>query len=97
MKDVKAHQLYAGATVLVTGTCGLFPWAGVDGVVLPFLATAYDEHDEAEEEHEEAPGEVKIDAHRFFVDVGAAASEESVDAHETADEEEDQAEGDANV
>jgi len=34
-----------------------FPGARVDGVVLPFLAAAYEIHDEAEEKHEEAPGE----------------------------------------
>ena len=59
-----------------------FPRAWVDGVVLPFLAAANQKHDETEDEHEGAPGEIEVDAHRFLVDVGGVASEEAVEAHE---------------
>jgi hypothetical protein len=82
---------------LVAGGGGFFPGAGVDWVVLPFLAAAYEVHDEAEDEHEEAPGEVEVDAHGFLVDVSGVAGDEAVDAHKAADEQEDQAEGDADV
>ena len=82
---------------LVAGRGVLFPRAGVDGIVLPFLAAAYEEHDEAEDEHDGSPGEIEVDAHGFFVDVGGVAGDEAVDAHEAADEQEDEAEGDADV
>ena len=82
---------------LMGRTVCLLPGTGVDWIVLPLLATAYKEHDEAEEEHEQAPCQVEIDAHGFFVDGGTAAREEAIGAHEAADEEEDQAEGDANI
>ena len=80
----------------MVGAVALFPGAGVDGVVLPFLAAAYEEHDEAEDEHDGAPGEVEVDAHGFVVD-GRAASEEAVEADDTSGDEEDEAEGDADV
>ena len=73
------------------------PRAGVDGVVLPFFAAAYEEHDEAEDEHDGSPGEIEVDAHGFFVDVSRVAGEEAVEGHESSDEEEDEAEGDADV
>ena len=37
---------------------GVFPRAGIDGVILPFLPAAYEEHDGAEDEHDGAPGKV---------------------------------------
>ncbi len=52
----------------MAGTLAFFPGAGVDGVVLPLLAAAYEEHDEAEDEHDCAPGEVDVDVHRLLVD-----------------------------
>src|ERR1700716_4424379 len=67
------------------------PRARSDWVVLPFLAAAYEKHDEAEDEHDGSPGEVEVDAHGFFVDFGGVAGEEAVEAHEAADEEEDEA------
>src|SRR5437763_1970571 len=67
------------------------------GVVLPLLAAAYDEHDEAEHEHDGSPGEIEVDAHGFFVDPGGVAGEEAVETHKTADEQEDKAEGNADV
>ena len=73
------------------------PGARGYGVVLPLLAAAYEEHDEAEDEHDGSPGEIEVDAHRFFVDVRGVAGEEAVEAHEAADEQEDQAEGYADV
>ena len=85
------------ANFLVAWTWVTLPWTGSDGVVLPLLAAAYKVHDEAKEEHDEAPGEVEINAHGFFVDGRTVASDEAVDAHEAADEQEDQAEGDADV
>jgi hypothetical protein len=75
----------------------VLPWAWVYGIVLPFLAAAYEEHDEAEDEHDETPGEVEVNAHGFLVDVGGVAGEEAVDAHEASDEEKDESEGDADV
>ena len=87
-------MILSGRGSLVTT---LLPGAGVDGVVLPFLAAADEVHDGSEDEHEEAPGEIEVDAHRFFVDVGAVAGDEAVDAHEAADQQEDQAERDADV
>jgi len=74
-----------------------FPGAGIYGVVLPFLAAAYEEHDEAEDEHDGSPGEVEVDAHGFFVDGGVAAGDEAVDGHHSSGDEEDEAEGDADV
>ena len=44
-----------------------------------------------------APGEVEVDAHGFFVDVGGVAGDEAVEAHDASDDEEDEAEGDADV
>jgi hypothetical protein len=82
---------------LMAGTIFAFPGAWVDGVVLPLLAAAYEEHDEAEDEHDGSPGEIEVDAHGFFVDAGGVAGEEAVEAHEASDEEEDEAEGDADV
>jgi hypothetical protein len=82
---------------LVAGARVFLPGAGVDGIVLPFFAAAYEEHNEAEDEHDDAPGEIEVDAHGFFVDDVAVAGDEAVEAHEAADEEEDEAEGDANV
>jgi hypothetical protein len=79
------------------GSAFALPWAWVDGVVLPLLAAAYEEHDEAEDEHDGSPGEIEVDAHGFFVNVSGVAGEEAVDAHKAADEEEDEAEGDADV
>jgi hypothetical protein len=77
---------------------GVFlPGAGINGVVLPFFAAAYKEHDEAEDEHDGSPSEIEVDAHGFFVDVRGVAGDETVDAHEAADEQEDEAEGDADV
>jgi len=81
----------------MAGSVLALPGAWVDWVVLPLLAAAYEEHDEAEDEHDGAPGEIEVDAHRFFVDAGGVAGEEAVEAHESADEEEDKAEGDADV
>ena len=78
------------------GACAFFPGAGVDGVVLPFLAAAYEEHDQAEDEHDRAPGEVEVDAHRTLVDARAAC-DEAENAHDSAGDEEDEAEGDADV
>ena len=72
------------------------PRPGSDGVVLPALAAADEEHREAEEEHERAPDEIEIDAEGAGVDV-AAAGEDAVDGHEAADDEEDEAERDADV
>ena len=40
----------------------MLPGAGVDGVVLPFLAAANVEHDGSEDEHDAAPGEGEVDA-----------------------------------
>jgi len=76
---------------LVAGAVATLPGARSDGIVLPFLAAAYEEHDEAEDEHDGSPGEVEVDAHGFFVDAGGVAGEEAVEAHETSDEEEDEA------
>src|SRR5258705_3785770 len=83
--------------LMARGSTFAFPGAWVDWVVLPLLAAAYEEHDEAEDEHDGSPGEIEVDAHGFFVDVGGAAGEETVEAHKAADEQEDEAEGDANV
>src|SRR6202042_1837898 len=80
----------------VTRACAFFPGAGVDGVVLPFLAAAYQEHDQAEDEHEGSPSEVEIDAHRTLVDA-RSAGDEAEDAHDSARDEEDEAEGDADI
>ena len=80
----------------MAGACGFFPGAWVDGVVLPLLATAYEEHDQAEDEHDRAPGEVEVDAHRTLVDA-RSASDEAEEAHDAARDEEDEAEGDADV
>jgi hypothetical protein len=82
---------------LVAGASVFLPGAGVDGIVLPFFSAAYEEHDEAEDEHDKAPGEIEIDAHGFFVDDITVAGDEAVEAHEAADEEEDEAERDADV
>jgi len=68
-----------------------FPGTGVDGVVLPLLAAANEEDDEAEDEHDEAPGEIEVYAHGSFVDTGGVARDEAVEAHEVADEKEDEA------
>jgi hypothetical protein len=83
--------------LMTRGSAFALPGARGDGVVLPLLASAYEEHDEAEDEHEGSPGEVEVDAHGFFVDVCGVAGEEAVEAHKTADEQEDEAEGDADV
>ena len=74
-----------------------FPGAGVDGVVLPFLASAYEEHDEAEDEHDGSPRQVEVDAHGFFVDGSIASRDEAVDGDHSSGDEEDEAEGDADV
>jgi len=87
----------AWATLVARSSAFAFPGARAYGVVLPFLAAAYEEHDEAEDEHDGSPGEIEVDAHGFFVDVCGVAGEEAVEAHEAADEQEDEAEGDANV
>src|SRR5258707_15636656 len=83
--------------LMAWGSAFAFPRTWVDWIVLPFLAAAYEEHDEAEDEHDGSPGEIEIDAHGFFVDVGSVAGEEAVEGHEAADEQEDEAEGDADV
>jgi hypothetical protein len=82
---------------LVAGAVLAFPGARVDWIILPFLAAAYEKHDEAEDEHDGSPSEIEVDAHGFFVDVRGVAGEEAVEAHEATDEEEDEAEGDADV
>jgi hypothetical protein len=89
--------LLRGVATLVAGASVFLPGTWVDGVVLPLLAAAYKEHDEAEDEHDEAPGQIEVDAHGFFVDVGGVAGDEAVEAHQASDEEEDEAEGDADV
>src|SRR5207248_468964 len=82
---------------LGAGGSAFFPGAGINGVILPLLAAAYEEHDKAEDEHDASPSQIDIDAHRLFVDAGGVAGEESVEAHEAADEQKDEAEGDADV
>src|SRR5437879_8478272 len=72
--------------LMARGSAFALPGAGSDGVVLPLLAAAYEEHDEAEDEHDGSPGEIEVDAHGFFVDGGGVAGEEAVEAHEAADE-----------
>ena len=86
-------------TALVAGgsTAFSFPGARRDWVILPFLAAAYEKHDEAKGEHDGSPGEIEVDAHGFFVDFSGVAGEEAVEAHEAADEQEDEAEGYADV
>src|SRR6266478_7094482 len=85
------------ANLMAWGSSFAFPGTWVDWIVLPLLAAAYEEHDEAEDEHDGSPGEIEVDAHGFFVDVCGVAGEEAVEAHEAADEQEDEAEGDADV
>ena len=73
-----------------------FPGARVDGVILPFLAPTYEEHDEAEDKHDGPPGEVDVHAHGFLVD-GAVVGDEAVEGHQASSDEEDEAEGDTDV
>jgi len=90
-RETGTHDAQGLASLMARGSAFALPGARSDGVVLPFLAAAYEEHDEAEDEHDGSPGEVEVDAHGFFVDAGGVAGEEAVEAHETSDEEEDEA------
>jgi hypothetical protein len=97
MEDARSAISQGVANLMARGSAFAFPGAWVDWVVLPLLAAAYEEHDEAEDEHDGSPGEIEVDAHGFLVDVGGIAGEETVESHEAADEQEDEAEGDADV
>jgi hypothetical protein len=81
---------------LVTRAVALFPGTRVDGVVLPFLTTAYEVHDEAEDEHEESPDEIDVDVKGLLID-GAVARDEAKDAEDGSGDEEDKSEGNADV
>ena len=84
-------------TELVAGTFAFaLPGTRADGVVLPLLAAAYEEHDRPKTNMIGTPGEVEVNAHRLLVD-GGVAGDEAVDADDAAGDQEDEAEGDADV
>jgi hypothetical protein len=81
---------------LVAGCAATRPWAGIDGVVLPLLATTYSKHDDAKEKHDQAPPQIQVYAERSLVD-GRMPRNDSVDAHDSTDDQEDQSKRDADI
>src|ERR1700756_3515434 len=89
-------EALADSPALLTRFSFALPWARIDGVVLPFLAAADHKHDHAEEEHDESPAEVEVDAEGLLID-GGVACEQAIESHHASGDEEDEAEGDADV
>src|SRR6185437_14767861 len=88
-------DMHRSVTWLDCGLC--LPWFRVEGVMLPFLPSAHEEHDGTEEEYDGSPNQIQVEAQGLLVKRHIFAREQAKERHDSSKDLEDQAERNSDV